>query len=274
MLEEGSTVMFARIANKRIRMSILATAPSTAIVIPAFNEGLTIADIVTRARAVAGTVLVVDDGSTDGTAEIAEDHGALVLRNPVNAGKGASLCRGIASAAAGGARYVVTLDGDGQHRPEDLPRLLACAEQFPGWIVIGSRRAHKSAFPPARYLANRIADFWISWAAGHPIEDTQSGLRLYPAALFDRLSLRMLRSSGFALESEILIAAARHGCRAVAIDIAALYDGVLRRPSYFRPFADITKIVTMVARKLICRGMNPLGLWRYVRAGGRGVHWP
>jgi hypothetical protein len=154
------------------------------------------------------------------------------------------------------------LDGDGQHRPEDLPRLLESSRQWPGHIIVGSRRTSGHAAPRARFIANRVADFWISWAASHPIDDSQCGFRVYPAALVQRLAACPPKATGFAFESEILIEAARLGCFTVAVDIPTVYGAALRRGSHFRPVADITRIVLMVARRLLRAGMNPLGLWR------------
>jgi glycosyltransferase involved in cell wall biosynthesis len=212
-------------------------------------------------------VIVVDDGSADGTAEIAVAAGAVVLRQNRNRGKGAALWRGMTHALSLGARRVITLDADGQHRPEDIARLVAVSRRDSSRIVLGSRRAHRRDFPRARYVANRVADFWVSWAAGYPIDDTQSGFRVYPAEVLRRLAARPPRTTGFAFESEILIAAHWQGSRCRSVDIAALY-GVMQRPSHFRPFADITRIVLMVAGKLLRRGMYPQGLWHVLAGGG------
>lgn len=235
-----------------------------AIVVPAFDEEATIACVVAGCAALpfVSDLIVVDDGSSDRTAALAGAQGARVLRHSRNLGKGASLALGMAAAVAGGAERVATLDGDGQHRPEDLARLLAASLRWPGHVVIGSRRASGRAAPRARFLANRVADFWISWAAGHPIEDSQSGFRIYPASLVRRLADRTPRERGFAFESEVLIEAARLGFRTAAVDIPTLYGEGLFRPSHFRPVADIARIVGMVAAKLLRRGMDPLGLWR------------
>lgn len=239
-----------------------ADAPgAVVVVVPAFQEGATIAAVVARLRgALPGApLLVVDDGSTDGTAAAAATAGAEVLALAANHGKGAALRHGMRAALARGARFVATLDGDGQHRPEDLPRLLALAR--PDRIVIGSRRG-AAGQPAARRRANRVADFWISWAAGHPVADSQSGFRVYPAAALGALGRYDGRARRFSFESEILIDAARAGITTVAADIPALYAGTLRRPSHFRPVADIARIVMMVAGKLLARGMDPAGLRR------------
>lgn len=237
--------------------------------VPAYQEAATIADVVRRARAAvpAARLLVVDDGSTDGTGALAAAAGASEVLGGgggTPGGKGTALRLGMARALALGARYVVTLDGDGQHRPEDAPRLIARARARPGCLVIGSRRAQAAAQPRARRRANRVADFWISWAAGQAIADSQSGFRVYPAAALEGLSRYdgRRRAGGFAFESEILIDAARRGCRALAVDIPALYGEALRRPSHFRPVADIARIVMMVAGKLLARGMDPAALVR------------
>jgi glycosyltransferase involved in cell wall biosynthesis len=234
------------------------------IVIPAYDEAATIAGIVRACRTLqcVWETIVVDDGSRDETASIAAEHGARVLRHPRNVGKGAALLRGMRTALASGARYIVTLDGDGQHRPEEVPRMLAAALAFPSHIVIGSRRKGRKNAPRGRAVANRIADFWISWAARQPIEDSQSGFRLYPANLLDEMLARPITARGFAFESEVLIDAGRIGYRTVAVDIPAIYGERLKRRSYFRPVSDISKIVLMVAGKLLRRGMDPVGLWR------------
>ncbi len=234
------------------------------VVIPALNEAATIAAIVVACRALPfiAETIVVDDGSTDVTGAMAAAGGARVLRNDSNQGKGASLQRGMAAAVARGAERVATLDGDGQHRVEDLARLLAAARDWPGHIVIGSRRATGASAPRARRIANRVADFWVSWAAAHPIDDSQSGFRLYPAELIRALASRPPLASGFGFDSEVLIEAARLGVRTASIDIPTIYGAVLRRASHFRPVKDITRIVLMVAGKLLRRRMDPAGLWR------------
>ena len=239
-------------------------AASVYVVIPAYQEAATIGIVVGQCRMLpeVSRIVVIDDGSRDETGRIAAEKGASVLRHPHNLGKGASLMEGMLAAVQAGASHVVTLDGDCQHRPEDLPRLLECSRQWPGHIVVGSRRASGHHAPRARVVANRVADFWISWAAAHPIDDSQSGFRLYPALLLQRLAMRPPKAAGFAFESEILIEAARLGFFTVAVDIPTVYGAAIKRESHFRPVADITRIVLLVAGKLLRAGMHPIGLWR------------
>ena len=238
--------------------------PGIAVVIPAYNEAATIRDIASRALAHADRVIVVDDGSTDDTARQLAGLPLTLLRNPHNMGKAASLWRGMQMAVEAGAQVVVTLDGDGQHCPEDIPPLRAAARAHPECIVIGSRLHEKDKIPKARYRANRFANFWIAWAAGYPIRDSQSGFRLYPAALLRRIRVGHDKNAGFVFESEVLIEAGRMGVRSVDVPIAAIYVSHAR-PSHFRPVADIALIVRMVAWKLLSRGMYLPGLVRSLR---------
>ena len=235
------------------------------VVIPAYNEAATIRDVVERALKIVPNVVVVDDGSSDETISRVQDLPVTLLRNERNLGKAASLWKGFDHALTQGAQYIVTLDGDGQHSPEDIGRLLDAAQRFPDSIVIGARLHDKQNFPARRYYANQFARFWISWAAGYPIADTQSGFRVYPATLLRRLTRRDVSWNGFVFESEILIAAGRLGVQSVAVAIPGIYPK-LARASHFRPVRDIARIVLMVGGRLLRSGMYPAGLWRSLRS--------
>jgi glycosyltransferase involved in cell wall biosynthesis len=243
-----------------------AFAPAGAIVIPAYNEIRTIRDVAQRALAQSPLVIVVDDGSTDGTAAALEGLPVVVLRNEGNRGKAASLRCGADEAIKRGAGAIVTLDGDGQHCPEDIPLLVQATIAAPGRIVIGSRLHARQEIPPARYWANRFANFWISWAAGYAIADSQSGFRIYPAALFSQAKVNYDEAASFVFESEILIEAARLGVQAICVPISVIYS-TRARPSHFRPVVDIARIVRMVAWRLLTRGLYLQGLVRSFKPG-------
>jgi glycosyltransferase involved in cell wall biosynthesis len=230
-----------------------------AVVIPAFDEAATIRAVVEAALRQSALVIVVDDGSGDGTSDRLEGLPVVLLRNPARQGKGASLWRGMEHALAQGVDAVVTLDGDGQHDPADVARLLTAWRQSPGSIVIGARLADCDNIPKHRYLANRFANFWIAWASGRPIEDSQSGFRVYPSSLLRRVSVARGRSAGFVFESEILIEASRLGAGCAAVPVAAIYP-LSARPSRFRPVLDVLRITRMVAWKLLSRGLYLNGL--------------
>jgi len=231
------------------------------IAIPAYQEAATIRALAREALAQSPNVIVVDDGSTDGTAQQLDGLPVTLLVHAHNRGKEASLRTAFAHALAQDAACVIAMDGDGQHDPADAPLLLAAWRRNPRLILIGSRLHDRSQFPMARWRANRFACFWISWAAGHPIADSQSGFRAYPAAVM-RLALGpKVRGSRFTFESEVLIEAAQQGHETLALAIPGRYP-VNARPSHFRPVWDITKIVLMVAGRLLRSGMAPVGLWR------------
>ncbi len=232
-----------------------------AVIIPAFNEVATIRDIASRALVYSSLIIIVDDGSTDGTRAALDGLPITLIEHKTNQGKAASLWDGILAAREHKVTYIVTLDGDGQHAPEDIPRLLAKTETAPNHIIIGARLADKSLIPPTRYWANRVANFWIAWAAGYPIADSQSGFRIYPSYLFNDLTISTARRSSFVFESEILIKAAQRGIKSQAVAILAIY-AKNARASHFRAARDITFITLMVLRYLFMRGLYPQGLYR------------
>lgn len=236
------------------------------VVIPAYNEAMTVREIAARARQQCTNVIVVDDASTDGTAEVLAGLDVTVLRNDKNCGKGGSLCRGFGHALACGAVGVITLDADGQHAPEEIARFICASLEDSDAFLIGARRRDQRQASSGRYAANRIADFWIGWAAGRRIEDSQSGFRLYPVRLLREVTVPHDRTRSFVYESEIIIEAARQGfrCRNVPVSVTRRTGS---RPSHFRPLLDIAKITRMVGGKLLNKGMYVLGLYRYL------IHW-
>ena len=234
------------------------------IAIPAYNEAHTIRGLVEAALALGARVMVIDDGSTDATAERVTDLPLALIRHAGNRGKAASLRTAFAHALAHGARAVVTIDGDGQHDPVDAPALVREWQARPHTIVIGARLHDAASIPRARYLANRFACFWISWASGHPIADSQSGFRVYPAEVMAIALGDRVRGGGFTFESEILIEAARRGHPTRSVKMAARYPAGARA-SHYRAVADTAKIVVMVGGRLLRRGLYPIGLWNSLR---------
>ena len=231
------------------------------VVIPSYNEATTVREVAVRARRHCPNVIVVDDGSIDGTVQALSGLDVTVLRNDENRGKAGSLMRGFDHALAHGAAGVITLDADGQHAPEEIPSFFERSLDDPNVFLIGARRRDQRRASFWRYAANRIADFWIGWAAGMPIEDSQSGFRLYPARLLRMVTIPHGRHSSFVYESEILIEAARQGFEFKHV-IVSVTPRSGPSPSHFRPLADIAGIVRMVAWKLVSRGLYLRGLYR------------
>ncbi len=231
------------------------------IVIPAYNEERSVRALAEAALALCLRVLVVDDGSTDDTAARLHGLPLTLLRHATNHGKAASLRTAFRHALAHGAECVVTLDGDGQHDPRDAARLLAVWRNCPDRLVVGARLHDRAHFPPARYAANRFACFWISWAAGHPIADSQSGFRVYPRAVMEIGVAGRVRCERFTYESELLIEAAAEGYPTLAVSVPGRYPRDAR-PSHYRAVVDTARIVVMVGGRLLAKGLYPQGLWR------------
>ncbi len=245
--------------------TIVKTVRQTAVVIPAYNEAATIRSVAAGALRHDVRVIVVDDGSTDGTGRALDGLPVTVLRQERNRGKAAALWRGMAHAREQGAKQIVTLDGDGQHDPDEIPRLVAAAVTRPRHVVVAVRSAGRSKAPRLRRFANRFADFWLSWSCGQALADCQSGYRLYPAELVDGLRLPVDREHGFVFESEILIEAAWRGFPVCEVPVASVYRAGAR-PSHFR-HRDTWRITRMVAGRLLRRGL-------YLRGLVRAYLWP
>jgi len=237
---------------------------SVAVVIPAYNESATIRDLAERTLKFVRTVIIVDDGSTDDTVDCLNGLDLTIIEHDVNRGKSASLWDGMQYALDKGVDAIITLDGDGQHSPEDIPALLNKYRQLPDTLVIAARLLNRQNAPRARLFANQFADFWVSWASGQCIYDSQSGFRLYPAAMLKIVNVRHDASRGFVFESEIIIESCRNNFACAAIPIKSVYHSNAR-PSHFRPVIDIAKIVIMVAWKIISRAMYLPGLIKIIR---------
>lgn len=225
-----------------------------AVVIPALNESLRIREVVQDALAQCPRVIVVDDGSDDGTAECIADLSVTLLRHERRMGKGASLRDGFAEAQRQGARAVVTMDGDGQHSAADIPRLIAAANRHPGCVIIGARLRKRATQPTIRRIGNDFGDWGIGWGCGFRVVDSQSGQRLYPASVF---ALRDVPGEGFVFEAQLLIAAARRaraGVVSVPIETRyATHVGQFRK-SHFRLLRDLWAITSRTVVTIWNRG--------------------
>lgn len=210
------------------------------VVIPCYQGAARVGDVVRGARASGLPVVVVDDGSTDGSAAVAEAAGATVLRHPVNRGKGAAIASGFAHARRIGADAVVTMDADGQHDPSEIAALLEAHARAPDAVVVGVRSFAPGDMPRRSRVGNRISTWWISRYAGVRYRDTQSGFRVYPAALFDV----PLRSSRFETETELLLRAAKMKLPLVEVPIKTIYRD--DHSSHFHGFRDTLRVIRLV----------------------------
>lgn len=206
--------------------------------IPALNAARTIEPVVGKAFPEVERVVVVDDGSTDGTRGVAERAGATVLRHDVNRGKGGALKTGFAYAVENGYEGVITLDADGQHLPHEIPKFLTARRETNADLIIGGRAHLFGEMLPRRRFANRMSAAMISWGARTKVPDSQSGFRYYSTHLLREIRLR---TDGFDLESEVIIRAGVRGLKIITIPIdLGFVDGL--STSHYKPLGDSLRI--------------------------------
>jgi len=214
------------------------------VLIPGYNESRTIEQVVSNTLKVINDVVVVDDGSKDDTAQLAKDAGAIVLKHEINRGKGAALKTGFNYAVENGYDAVVTMDSDGQHDPEDIPRFLNALNSFKSGIIIGSRMNDITTMPAIRKCTNKLTSYVNSTFAHQRIDDSQSGFRLITTDVFRTIKLETDR---FETESEILIKASKAGFKIISVPIKTIYG---EEKSKIRPVKDTYTFIRLFFRSL------------------------
>lgn len=193
---------------------------STLIIIPAYNEEETIGKVIDAVKVQAPHILVVNDGSKDATAAIARSHGVMVKTHVLNRGLGAALCTGFTYAITQKFDCVITLDADGQHDPEDIPRLIEKLNEGHD-VVIGSRMIRTEGMPTMRVIANKIANLVTS--GGHITTDSQSGLRAIKVHALKKLQLTSTTPPGMEISSQIIEEVHRNKLTFAEIPIKPVY---------------------------------------------------
>ena len=211
------------------------------VLIPAYNEEETLGPLIKKLKEEKLSVLVVDDGSVDNTARIAEENGAVLLRNGKNSGKGVSLKKGIAYLL--GQRhfdYVLIMDGDGQHAPSDTEKFLKEAERGKP-CVIGNRMDNPLGMPALRIFTNKFMSWLISRITQQHIPDSQCGFRLIKRKLLEQITIH---TDNYQIESEILIKVARQGTPIKSIPVKSIYHK--NSKSKIRPIIDTCRFVKFI----------------------------
>ncbi|MGD1045468.1 MAG: glycosyltransferase family 2 protein [Bacteroidota bacterium] len=217
-----------------------------AVLIPAFNAEYSLAELVNRLRNAIGNVqiVVVDDGSTDRTNEVATSIGAVVLRHEENRGKGAALQTGFdflnRQVEIG---FILTMDADLQHQPEDIPKFLLFQKKTNADIVIGSRDRIGTRMPVHRKLSNTITSALVGMRTGVKIKDSQCGFRLIRRSVIERVQLE---SNGYEAETEFLIKAARRGFKIEFVPVQTIYG---TEKSYMTHWTTTVNFIKVILRK-------------------------
>ncbi len=205
------------------------------VIIPTYNNRRTVRGVVEAALAVAGTVIVIDDGCTDGTRDELADLPAVVISHKRNRGKGAALRTGFRKAHELGYTHAVTLDSDGQHFPEEIPTLVAASRENPDAVVIGARDMSGEHVPRRSSFGRMFSNYWLKVATGVEVGDSQSGFRVYPLRHVTRVRT-MFRK--FTYECEVIIRMAWGGCGILNVPVRVHYPPQGERVSHFHPFWD------------------------------------
>lgn len=210
------------------------------VLIPTYNNATTIGSVIEGVARFTDQVIVVNDGSTDETAKILSRYPQLVVVDyKPNKGKGFALRNGFKRALEAGYDYVISIDSDGQHYPDDLPAFMQALDEHPRAIIIGARNMNQSSVPGKSSFGNNFSNFWYRLETGIRVSDTQSGYRLYPVK-----ALRHMRfiTRKYEFEIEVLVRAAWSGIEVVQVPVKVFYPKKEERISHFRPFRDFTRI--------------------------------
>ena len=231
-------------------------------VIPVYNNAATVREVALGCLEKLSNVIVVDDGSTDAdvTALLA-GAGVTVLRHETNRGKGRALLTALDFVSRQNANYMITIDGDGQHKPEDLEKFFPLLEQDEDSLIIGCRDFSRPNIPGKSKFGRDFANFWLRVETGIYVPDCQSGFRAYPVKHFIKLALS---GSYYDFETEALARAAWAGLHLRTVDIDVFYPEKEKRVSSFRPFMDNARISWMHTR-LVARHLLPLPHKKLVR---------
>ncbi len=212
-----------------------------AVVIPTYNNELTIAQVIADVKQYANNIIVVNDGSIDNTASIlSHTAGITTITHNRNCGKGTALKTGLCHAKQQGFRYAITIDSDGQHYANDIPVFARAIEENSDTLLVGARNIQADNMPGKNTFANRFSNFWFRLETGVRLTDTQSGYRLYPLT---KMNIeKRYYTAKYEFELEALVFASWAGIEVKNVPVKVYYPPVGERVTHFRPWRDFTRI--------------------------------
>ena len=212
----------------------------TCVLIPTYNNVTTLANVINDVATYTDDIVVVNDGSTDGSQKIIDSFPFVqCLSYQKNRGKGWAMRKGFEFAIQKGYEFAITIDSDGQHFAKDLPKFIQALELDKNAIIIGERDLNQASVPGKSSFGNKFSNFWFKVETGITIEDTQSGFRLYPLIPLKDLRFRTVK---YEFEIEVLVRAAWKGVNIKPVPVSVYYPPKDERISHFRPFKDTVRI--------------------------------
>lgn len=210
------------------------------VIVPTYNNASTLPSVLKSLLAYTDNIIVIDDGSTDGTSSVLHSFPQLsVFRFKKNRGKGMALRKGFSLAREASYRYAISIDSDGQHFASDLPAFIDAIESQPGSLFVGARNMQAAGAPGASNFGFRFSNFWYTVCTGIRLPDTQCGYRLYP---LEELEPIRFVSGKFEFEVEVLVRAAWRKTAVRPVPVEVYYPPSDERISHFRPFRDFLRI--------------------------------
>lgn len=215
-------------------------ALNAVVLVPTYNNERSLSTVLNKLLEYTDRIIVVNDGSTDATSEILKQFPTIrTIGYPVNKGKGFALKTGFSAAREQGFRYLISIDSDGQHYPEDLLSFLTKIEEHPDALLIGARNLQQKNMPKKNSFGNKFSNFWFHLFTGIHLPDTQSGYRLYP---IQKMAKLRLLSNRYELELEVLVRSAWKNIPVLPVNVRVFYAEAEERVSHFRPGKDFTRI--------------------------------
>ncbi|UCG62623.1 MAG: glycosyltransferase family 2 protein [Candidatus Zixiibacteriota bacterium] len=214
------------------------------VLVPAYNAGKYLPELIDRLRTLVAddNLLFVNDGSTDNTLELLEQHQVKYISFPLNQGKGAALMAGFQYAIENEYRSVLTIDADLQHLPEEIPRFYALDDGR--HLILGTRKINLKIMPFDRWLTNNLTSMIISIFSTQRVRDSQSGFRLIPTSV---LAAIRLKTVNYDFESEMLFKAGALGCAIAEVPISTIYEG---STSYINPLRDTGRFIRQIWKRI------------------------
>lgn len=219
------------------------------VVIPAYQAEKTVGPLIRQVKALSFDVVVVNDGSSDGTTSVASKEAAVVISHLNNQGKGAALKTGFDYARRMGYDGVITLDSDGQHDPQDILLLIRAGEVQHAGLVLGNRMGHGLGMPHLRWQVNRVMSLLVSALVGQRIPDSQCGFRMIRKEVLESVPMRAKR---FDMETELVLRASRKRWKIISVAVKTIYDK--KNTSHIRPIQDGLRFIGLILRHVISFG--------------------